>query len=619
MSSPTNKNSQIYESYGTIRGKKRDEFGCEFWDLIVLTAMDEAQKEVYDRQLEYKTGRGELPLDVPIHVVADPPGPKIGNGGSTLVSLQFLLEKYGEDLYNKRVLLIHAGGQSQRMPSASVLGKVFAPVPKGEKSMCDMLDMKLAMFCPLIPKMGPGVFVTCADDFLVYSLGDNHEDIQFAPEGFTALAHPSSLDVGTGHGVYVIKDIEKVDPNIPLQNCSCYQVLQKPSIETMYAKGAVLDKEQSKLAGNLVVDGKAAYTDSSFFFAHDVTKKLLQFLEAIGPVKCEIDAYGDFLQALGEGATRDYIDNTGNISTLTQDLKATREKVFDLLRGTPLTLLVMNLSKFVHIGTTQEYINYFCFDAEFQSEMGLGKDVFNLWTENMKVLPLSGGDLGSPTRKKMRLSDTSLGCVMHSSLPLSSYIPETAVVEFCHFGIPVRVGQNCILSNLTYTIKTENDCEDVNAVNAGNQECLEFPPNIFIHTIPVQVDNETQFATVFFHIKDNLKKMEPANDISRLHFHGKTVQEYVKVVNLTGEKVQPKPSDAKSKTNLWFACLFPVTQSPSQSLQLALTCIRALKTDDPKLVSLETTTVVSMAAILKSKDLNAMLKQRNNLYNLIKQ
>lgn len=49
-----------------------------FWDVVVLTAVDSKQKSVYEKQLEEKFGRNELPLGIPFHIVADPEGPKIG-------------------------------------------------------------------------------------------------------------------------------------------------------------------------------------------------------------------------------------------------------------------------------------------------------------------------------------------------------------------------------------------------------------------------------------------------------------------------------------------------------------------------------------------------------------
>jgi fucose-1-phosphate guanylyltransferase len=55
------------------------ELDSTFWDVVVLTAADEAQKNVYEKQLKYKYERQELPVNVEIIVVADPPGPKIGN------------------------------------------------------------------------------------------------------------------------------------------------------------------------------------------------------------------------------------------------------------------------------------------------------------------------------------------------------------------------------------------------------------------------------------------------------------------------------------------------------------------------------------------------------------
>ena len=59
-------------------GKHKSELGSPFWDVVVLTTADEDQKAVFEEQVKQKLERKELPLGVPIHVVADPPGPKIG-------------------------------------------------------------------------------------------------------------------------------------------------------------------------------------------------------------------------------------------------------------------------------------------------------------------------------------------------------------------------------------------------------------------------------------------------------------------------------------------------------------------------------------------------------------
>ena len=50
----------------------------EFWDVVVVTAVDESQREAYERQISEKVDRGELPLGTHYKVFSDPPGSKIG-------------------------------------------------------------------------------------------------------------------------------------------------------------------------------------------------------------------------------------------------------------------------------------------------------------------------------------------------------------------------------------------------------------------------------------------------------------------------------------------------------------------------------------------------------------
>ena len=57
-------------------------------------------------------------------------GPRIGSGGSTLHILRELQLRHGAaQLASWRVLLIHAGGYSKRLPSHSCSGKIFSPLP----------------------------------------------------------------------------------------------------------------------------------------------------------------------------------------------------------------------------------------------------------------------------------------------------------------------------------------------------------------------------------------------------------------------------------------------------------------------------------------------------------
>ena len=94
----------LMQSYERLRGQ-RPGSGCQFWDLVVISAGDTRQQAWYEAQLELKHQAGDLPL-VPYHIIPDPPGPRIGSGGSTLHILRQLREEFGERLESWRVLLI---------------------------------------------------------------------------------------------------------------------------------------------------------------------------------------------------------------------------------------------------------------------------------------------------------------------------------------------------------------------------------------------------------------------------------------------------------------------------------------------------------------------------------
>lgn len=119
---------KLFES---IRGKPCN---IPFWDVVVITAIDNAQKQAYELQISEKVERKELPLGVEFIVISDPVGPKIGNGGATLVVAQELENIFKEKAKELKVLVLHAGGFSQRLPTGSLLGKIFMALPMGKNS-----------------------------------------------------------------------------------------------------------------------------------------------------------------------------------------------------------------------------------------------------------------------------------------------------------------------------------------------------------------------------------------------------------------------------------------------------------------------------------------------------
>ena len=66
-----------------------------------------------------------------------------------------------------KILLLHAGGYSQRLPHVSVIGKIFMALPFGNP-MYRMLEMLLIMYIDFPAKMNPGVFVTASDIMFLF-------------------------------------------------------------------------------------------------------------------------------------------------------------------------------------------------------------------------------------------------------------------------------------------------------------------------------------------------------------------------------------------------------------------------------------------------------------------
>ena len=96
------------------------------WDYILLTASNEQQAECFRKQIDERSGY--LPTKTRFAVIPDKDGKRVGSGGATLSVLKYLHEQEGS-FDNLRILVIHSGGDSKRVPQYSALGKLFSPVP----------------------------------------------------------------------------------------------------------------------------------------------------------------------------------------------------------------------------------------------------------------------------------------------------------------------------------------------------------------------------------------------------------------------------------------------------------------------------------------------------------
>ena len=98
-----------------------------FWNYIIITASNNYQAQAYNKQIEDR--KDFLPKRTKFIVIPDENNERVGSGGSTLTAIKYMknLEK---SLNGLRILVIHSGGHSRRVPQYSILGKLFTPIPR---------------------------------------------------------------------------------------------------------------------------------------------------------------------------------------------------------------------------------------------------------------------------------------------------------------------------------------------------------------------------------------------------------------------------------------------------------------------------------------------------------
>ena len=93
----------------------------------MLTASNEEQAEGFREQIKLRNDEGFLPNQTKFLILPDPEGKRVGSGGATLNVLRAIAEEEENsgDFSEKRILVIHSGGYSKRVPQYSALEKVI--------------------------------------------------------------------------------------------------------------------------------------------------------------------------------------------------------------------------------------------------------------------------------------------------------------------------------------------------------------------------------------------------------------------------------------------------------------------------------------------------------------
>ena len=253
----------------------------------------------------------------------DPVGHRLGSGGGTTWLLQETYrsekrevesEKFDDWLSREKRILIHAGGQSKRLPSYAVSGKILIPIPvfrweRGQKLSQNLLSVQLPLYEKMMRMSPEGIHtMIVSGDVLIRAT----QPLQPIPDA-DVVCYGLWLDasVAKNHGVFVSS---RRSPSV------LKQMLQKPSVATL----GELQKDHFFL------------TDIGVWMLSDKAVRLLvrKCTAEDGQLK-EYDLYGEFGCCLGT-----------NPSIVDEELRQLKVAIVPLAGG-----------EFYHFGTSREMIS----------------------------------------------------------------------------------------------------------------------------------------------------------------------------------------------------------------------------------------------------------------------
>jgi galactokinase/mevalonate kinase-like predicted kinase len=327
------------------------------WDFLIVTASNAAQAAAYEAQLRLRRELGLLAGVNEVLVVADPPQRRIGSGGSTVLCLCEVLrrlhvtspDQWLGALRSLRVLIVHAGGDSRRLPAYGPCGKIFIPVPGESDSAIahTLFDRQIGAYLAL-PATPPGngqVVITAGDVLLSFDPGA----VRFADAGITGLGSHATPQAAAKHGVYC------TTPGSQTAGGPVRLYLQKPSVAEQQNEQAIDRFGQSVLdIGVMAFDAATAEAllhacavDQSLHWSGEVGTAI----ETLG-----LDFYREICCALGRDVTPQHHRDSarGSGSKWSDHLLDIFFKRFSPI---PFTAQVLPHCSFLHFGTTREIID----------------------------------------------------------------------------------------------------------------------------------------------------------------------------------------------------------------------------------------------------------------------
>lgn len=384
------------------------------WDYVLLTASNEAQAKAYTMQIKHRLANGQLPGRTHYAVIPDRNGQRIGSGGATLSCVRYLYDHAGS--FRRRVLVIHSGGDSKRVPQYSACGKLFSPVPRllpdGRRST--LFDEFMIGMSTVASRIREGMLVCSGDVLLLF----NALQIDFYggdTGGAAALSIKEHVSTGKDHGVY-----------LPDEGGFVGKFLHKQTEKTLADCGAV------DARGNVNIDTGAVILApgilSSLYSLIDTPESYRAYVND----RARLSFYADFLYPMASGSTLEQFYEEKPEGDFTPELRQCRTALWNVLHPYKMKLIRLSPASFIHFGTTRELLHLMTDGMEQYRFLG--------WKRAVN---------GSLTPKDYAISNSYVS--PGASVGPGSYI------EDCRIHSGSAIGSRCVISGVTMAGSTVPD------------------------------------------------------------------------------------------------------------------------------------------------------------------
>ncbi len=518
--------SQAYRNNWTLYEQAlRGTPSIAHWDVCVLTAANERQARAYELQLQERRELGALSPATQWIVVPDPDGARIGSGGATLNVLlrvirllasmsgpgQTISEAAASALKGRRVLIVHSGGDSKRLPHYSAFGKLFARVPHElpDGRASTLFDEFVVSLSGIPLHMHEGVLIASGDVLLVF----DHTQLDFSRQGVVGVGMRVPAELGTRHGVFVADRSSN----------QVRRFLHKPSLSRLEEMDA-LDEEH-----RVDVDTGMVWMDPEIAARLAVLAEPNRdwnpapggMLSRLVKDRVAVNLYGDVLGALPPEAAFESYLNDASDGEATDRLRVVRKSLWETVRGCSFTMQSLRPAKFLHLGSTSEYRDTMLKGAELDGSSG--------WSDRVLCSIAETANVGASRDVTVVASVIGKGVTIGAG----------SVVEDSMLQGPVEIGSGCVIAG----------------ARCSGDRRLSLDNDIVLHRLPVYHPDEGKGVVWrMYGISDNPKLPLTHPTMTFLNL---PVREWMARAGIEKERIWGGLPD--SRATLWNARLFPLT------------------------------------------------------------